>query len=176
MSITEETLQTAGREVALLLKQTGQRLVLAESCTGGLAAAALTVVPGISDYFCGAAVTYRNETKAGWLAVSRVDLDNPRIGPVSSEVAAQMCIGILQQTPEADLAAISTGHLGPQAPPDQDGVVWLGVMSRNEAAPSLERHLLQASAAEAESLRIARRAEAALLLLSAVSARLRAQL
>ena len=47
-------------------------LVLAESCTGGLAAAALATIPGISRWFCGSAVTYRDQTKIDWLAVCRI--------------------------------------------------------------------------------------------------------
>lgn len=114
-------------EVASLLKATGQRLVLAESCTGGLVAATLARVPGISEYLCGSAVVYRLDTKAKWLGVSESMLIDP--GPVSEVVARAMVRGVLAKTPEATLAASITGHLGPNAPVDQDGLVFVGIGS-----------------------------------------------
>ena len=117
------------QEVASLLRQTQRRIVFAESCTGGLVSAALARVPGISDFLCGSAVTYRLDTKAKWLGVSESLLLNP--GPVSEEVAREMALGVLALTPEADLAASITGHLGPHAPDDLDGLVFIGVARRS---------------------------------------------
>ena len=120
------------QEVASLLRQTQQRIVFAESCTGGLVSASLARVPGISDFLCGSAVVYRLDTKARWLSVSEALLLNP--GPVSEEVARAMALGVLAHTPEADLAASITGHLGPNAPDDQDGLVFIGVARRSSEA------------------------------------------
>jgi nicotinamide mononucleotide (NMN) deamidase PncC len=73
-------------------------------------------------------VTYRNETKAQYLGIAEKVLKNP--GPVSDIVARQMAESVLQRTPEGTLAASVTGHLGPQAPAELDGVVYLAVARR----------------------------------------------
>jgi nicotinamide-nucleotide amidase len=115
-------------EVAEFLRLTQTRIVLAESCTGGLVAATLARVPGISEFLCGSAVVYRLDTKTSWLGVPESLLRDP--GPVSEPVARAMAIGVLQRTPEASLAAAITGHLGPQAPVDQDGLIVVAVARR----------------------------------------------
>ncbi len=94
------------------------KLVLAESCTGGLVAAELAKVPGVSNWLCGSAVTYRSETKSAWLGIDPAIID--RYTAVSQEVAIQMVEGVLRHTPEADISAAVTGHLGPQA----RGIRW----------------------------------------------------
>src|SRR5580658_9124836 len=98
-------------EIAELLSQLRMRLVFAESCTGGLAAASLARIPGISEFLCGSAVVYRLDTKMRWLEVPESMLID--VGPVSEPVARSMAEGVLAKTPEADLSASVTGHLGP---------------------------------------------------------------
>lgn len=120
----------------------GVKIVLAESCTAGLVAQSLSRIPGASRWFCGSAVVYRNETKSAWLGISPQQLADPLIGPVSYETAAAMCAGVLRLTPEADLAASVTGHLGPQAPSEQDGVVFIGVQLRTDRSATVVRHQL----------------------------------
>jgi nicotinamide-nucleotide amidase len=110
------------------LKAKKKKIVFAESCTGGLASGALTRVPGISSYHCGGVVVYRNETKQAYLKIPATVLADA--GPVSELVAELMATSVLGITPEADLAASVTGHLGPNAPPDQDGLVFMAVVSR----------------------------------------------
>ncbi len=117
-------------QVSEQLKAKRLRIVFAESCTAGLLAATLGQVPGISESLCGSAVTYRNATKAGWLGVDTKLLDDPAITAVSDPVARQMARGVLQMTPEADLAVSVTGHLGPDAPAGQDGLVFVGIYGR----------------------------------------------
>jgi len=114
------------------LRARNLRLVLAESCTGGLGAALLARIPGVSEFLCGSAVVYQVETKAEWLRVPRRLLLTS--GPVSHEVASAMAIGALKITPKADVSAAVTGHLGPGAPPEQDGVVFLAFARRNRSA------------------------------------------
>ena len=104
------------------------KIVLAESCTGGMAAALLAGVPGVSNYLCGSAVTYRVDTKSQWLGVS-ADFIEAHTAE-SPETSLAMAIGILERTPEAEIAAAITGHLGPGAPPEKDGVVHIGIASR----------------------------------------------
>ncbi|MGE0378880.1 MAG: CinA family protein [Planctomycetaceae bacterium] len=145
--MADESLLRSAEQLAERLRQTGSKAVFAESCTGGLVAAVLARIPGISDHLCGSAVVYRNATKAEWLGVSADDLANASIGPVSEEVAAAMAIGVLERTPEADLAASVTGHLGPDAPPDLDGVIYVGIALRESASRSVRierilRHVL----------------------------------
>jgi nicotinamide-nucleotide amidase len=116
--------------LADLLAKYHRRLVLAESCTGGLVAATLAGVPGISNHFCGSAVTYRDATKVSWLSV-----DAPTIASQTSvcqDVAQMMAVGVLAKTNEADLAASVTGHLGPNAPLGMDGLIYVGIADRTK--------------------------------------------
>jgi PncC family amidohydrolase len=106
------------------------KIVFAESCTGGLVSAALAGIPGISEWLCGSAVTYRSETKVAWLGVDATQIAEHTA--VCSEVALQMALGVLGNTPEADLALSITGHLGPDTPEGMDGVVFVGFARRSE--------------------------------------------
>ena len=124
------SLSTAARRVALLLTAKARKVVFAESCTGGLVSAALTKIPGISNYHCGGVVVYRNQTKMAYLGIPADLLENP--GPVSREVAELMARAVLEKTPEADFAAAVTGHLGPNAPPKLDGLAFAVVARRNK--------------------------------------------
>lgn len=158
MSLSQEA-----RQLAQLLRQRHTRLVLAESCTGGLVAASLARVPGVSDYLCGSAVTYRNDTKHQWLAIPASTLAKP--GPVSAVVARLMAENNLVRTPEADWSASITGHLGPRAPKGLDGVVYIGLAWRahngvkKPVRVSARKHQLVALT------RVARQREAASLVL-----------
>jgi PncC family amidohydrolase len=116
---------SAARRIARLLAATGRKVVFAESCTGGLVSGALTKIPGISAWHCGGVVVYRNETKTAYLDISPKLLAGP--GPVSREVAEQMARRVLAKTPEANISAAVTGHLGPNAPPDLDGLVFVAI-------------------------------------------------
>ena len=130
MSITEQ-LSAEAKRLAQILEAKNLKIVFAESCTGGLVSATLTQIPGISSYHCGSAVVYQVETKAEWLGISRDLLDDP--GPVSREVAVEMAEGVLRRTPQADLAASVTGHLGPDAPIEQDGLIYVAVAVRDSS-------------------------------------------
>jgi nicotinamide-nucleotide amidase len=152
-------------------------IVFAESCTGGLVSAALAGVPGISQMLCGSAVVYRIDTKAEWLGVSRKSLVKP--GPVSRTVAEQMAVGVLERTPEARIAASITGHLGPDAPKSQDGLLFIACAQRplgkghGDRKVVVTRHRLpKAEPGNDERARRAarksRQIEAALLVLSTV--------
>ncbi len=88
----------------------GWRIATAESCTGGLVAAALTDIPGSSDVFEVGYVTYSNAAKTDLLAV-RLDTLT-RYGAVSEEVAAEMAAGAARRS-GVDLAVAITGIAGP---------------------------------------------------------------
>lgn len=110
------------------LRTANARIVLAESCTGGLVCAELVAVPGVSAHLCGSAVVYRLDTKIQWLGVSESDLAEH--GAVSAVVAKAMARGVLERTPEADVAVSITGDLGPGAPAETDGIVHVGAATR----------------------------------------------
>ena len=171
---TQSELRAAARRAARALRTSAARVVFAESCTGGLVSAALTEVPGISDHHCGSAVVYRVETKAAWLGISRSRLERP--GPVSRIVAGEMASRVLRRTPEAALAASVTGHLGPHAPPRQDGLIYIGLAGRDGRAVqvlAVHRHRLAQTPVDATltagRLRVRRQREAAVLVFAALT-------
>jgi nicotinamide-nucleotide amidase len=118
------------------LRSKGEKIVLAESCSGGLAAALLTQIAGVSDCFCGSAVTYLDQVKVDWLNVEKKSIE--AYSAVSETVARQMTLGVLAKTNDATLAASITGHLGPNAPQVLDGVVFMAFSKRNWASSELK--------------------------------------
>lgn len=99
--------------VATLLEQAkaaGVTLTTAESCTGGLLAAALTEIAGASAVFERGFVTYSNRAKQEMLGVSEQTLT--RYGAVSEPVAREMAQGALIRA-QAGLAVSITGIAGP---------------------------------------------------------------
>ena len=129
MNVAESEIQMRCARIAELLIAGKRRVVFAESCTAGLVSASLARVPGISGYLCGSAVTYREATKIGWLGVPTAVVEQHTA--VSEAVTRLMTSGVLANTPEADVAAAVTGHLGPNAPPEQDGLVHVAVAVRS---------------------------------------------
>lgn len=116
------------RKVAHLLRKKHSRLVLAESCTGGLLAAAFTEIPGISEFFCGSQVVYRENSKTKWLGVKAATLK--KHSAVSRKTAEEMVHGVLKRTPEAKIAASITGYLGPTG--KNVGQVFISVLERGK--------------------------------------------
>ncbi len=115
------------------LRRGGMRIATAESCTGGLIAAACTSVAGSSDWFELGFVTYSNEAKTEMLDVSADVI--AALGAVSGEVAGHMAAGALSRS-RADLAVSVTGVAGPGggSPGKPVGLVWFGVASRDGPA------------------------------------------
>ena len=93
-----------------LLRLKSQTLALAESCTGGQLAGRVTDIPGSSDYFLGAAVTYANAAKADLVGVSAGTLE--RYGAVSEETAREMALGARKRF-GATVGLATTGIAGP---------------------------------------------------------------
>jgi nicotinamide-nucleotide amidase len=91
-------------------KARGLWIAVAESCTGGLLAGAITNPPGASAIFDRGFVTYTNAAKADLLGVRSETL--LKHGAVSEEVAAEMAQGALDRS-EADIAVSITGVAGP---------------------------------------------------------------
>ena len=88
----------------------GWMIAIAESCTGGLIAEAVTVTPGSSAWFERGFVTYSNESKVELLGVGPATL--ARCGAVSEETAVEMVRGALRHS-HADIAVAITGLAGP---------------------------------------------------------------
>jgi nicotinamide-nucleotide amidase len=96
--------------LADLLRSQGHKLATAESCTGGLIAAACTDLAGSSDWFERGFVTYSNEAKTAMLGVDAALIANH--GAVSEVVARAMAQGALQQS-LAQWSVAVTGVAGP---------------------------------------------------------------
>lgn len=118
MEQIEETL-------AALLKEKRMSVTAAESCTGGMIAARLVNVPGISEYFWGSFVTYADGAKTTLLGVDARLLAEK--GAVSPEVAEAMAVGAAKAA-GADVGISSTGIAGPDGgtPEKPVGLVYLG--------------------------------------------------
>lgn len=127
--------------LAVSLRGAGATMATAESCTGGLVAAACTDLAGSSDWFERGVVCYSNAAKVELLGVA-VTLIAAH-GAVSSEVALAMARGALAMSP-ARFAVAVTGIAGPGGGTVTKpvGTVWLAVCERGASA---EATLLQAS-------------------------------
>ena len=101
---------TLATTLGLALKQRGYVLTLAESCTGGMAAQAITSIAGSSDWFDRGFVTYSNAAKVEMLDVSATTLET--YGAVSEQTAVEMAAGALKNS-HAQIAGSITGIAGP---------------------------------------------------------------
>lgn len=102
----EELVEVAGR----MLMEKNLSIASAESCTGGMFAAALTDIPGISQVFDRSLVTYSNEAKMEELGVKEETL--ARFGAVSEETAREMAEGV-RRVSGTDIGISVTGIAGP---------------------------------------------------------------
>ena len=106
--------------MARVLTAAGQTLGLAESLTGGLAAARLVNVPGASAWFRGSVVSYASEVKFDVLGVPE--------GPVVSEAAARAMAEGARRVLGADVGLSITGVAGPGTQDGQPpGTVFVGL-------------------------------------------------
>jgi nicotinamide-nucleotide amidase len=117
----------------------GWHLATAESCTGGLVAAALTSIAGSSDVVERGFVTYANEAKSALLGVPSATI--AAHGAVSAETAAAMAQGAIVHAP-VDVAVSITGVAGPDGGSAEKpvGLVILG-LARRDGASYTERHV-----------------------------------
>jgi nicotinamide-nucleotide amidase len=103
----------------------GIKLAIAEACTGGLIAAALTSFAGSSDVVDRGFVTYSNEAKNEMIGVPMPLIDDH--GAVSEQVAAAMADGALARS-RAAIAVSVTGMAGPGGGTEKPmGLVWFGL-------------------------------------------------
>jgi nicotinamide-nucleotide amidase len=146
---------------ALEIKAT---IATAESCTGGLVAAALTEIPGGSSMFERGFVTYSNEAKADELGVAPSLLDE--YGAVSEEVARAMAEGALANS-KATVAVATTGVAGPDGgtPKKPVGMVCFAIVTRHQPCRAETMHF----AGDRAQVRLGATEHALRLLLEAVS-------
>jgi nicotinamide-nucleotide amidase len=111
-----------------LLQAQHIRLVVVESCTGGLLAAILTAIPGSSAWFEGGWVSYANESKKQWLSINEKILTEE--GAVSQSCAIAMATNGLNQAISANYCIAITGYASPANPDDTlCGTIWLAIAS-----------------------------------------------
>jgi len=114
------------QRVGETLRRQDLRVAVAESCTGGLLGAALTAVPGSSDYVLGGVIAYSNALKTALLGVPDEMLQAH--GAVSEEVAIAMARGARERL-RVDVGVSITGVAGPggESPAKPAGLIWLAV-------------------------------------------------
>jgi nicotinamide-nucleotide amidase len=132
----DKALIIAAWDLLDLCKAKGLSVVTAESCTGGLVAAALTDAPGASKVVDGGFVTYSNEAKQTCLKVPKALLDT--CGAVSEEVARAMAEGALASSP-ADLAVSITGIAGPEGGTPEKPVGLVHFAAARRGGPVIHR-------------------------------------
>ena len=128
---------TLASVVGKLLRQAGETLSVAESCTGGGLGELLTSVPGSSDYFRGGVIAYENQVKMSLLDVGSEDL--AQFGAVSEPVAKQMALGVKKQLGTAWGLSI-TGIAGPGGGTESKpvGLVYIGLAGPDGKVESFE--------------------------------------
>lgn len=122
-ALAEEVIAGASRR--------GIMLTVAESCTGGMVAAALTDIAGASAVLDRGFVTYSNAAKSDLLGVADDTL--AAHGAVSGETAAEMAYGALKAAPFCQIAVAVTGIAGPGGGSAEKpvGLVWFGLAVRD---------------------------------------------
>lgn len=129
--VTDKDLCALSKRVERKLRAAGQRLVTAESCTGGWVAKACTDIAGSSQWFECGFVTYSNAAKIRDLGVSERTLADH--GAVSEATVREMAAGALRVS-GADVAVAISGIAGPEGgtPAKPVGSVWFGVASHHD--------------------------------------------
>ena len=120
-------------EIVTSLKQSGTRICCAESCTGGMIAAAITDIAGSSAVFSRGFVTYSNQAKINMLGVKPETLNF--YGAVSGQTVSEMASGaITASEDEADFAVAVSGIAGPDGGTVEKpvGLVFICVLKKGE--------------------------------------------
>jgi len=109
-----DELRRLAEQVGVALRERGETLAVAESCTGGLIAARLTAVAGASDFFWGGVVVYTASAKVTLAGVGDATLREH--GTVSAETTEELAMGVRARS-GADYGLAVTGWAGPTAAP-----------------------------------------------------------
>jgi nicotinamide-nucleotide amidase len=138
-SIDHELIRALAEQVLVACRRKKLMLATAESCTGGMIAAALTDIAGSSEVVERGFVTYSNAAKTDLLGVPAALI--ARFGAVSEEVARAMATGALAHAP-VDLAVAVTGIAGPGGGTTEKpvGLVHFGIARRGGAVRA-EHHV-----------------------------------
>lgn len=136
MSLPEKLTAKANELLEMCLLH-GVKLAAAESCTGGLVAAAMTAIPGSSRVFERGFVTYSNEAKHSMLGVPEALIEHH--GAVSAEVARAMAEGALIHS-GADISLSITGVAGPDGGTPFKPVGTVHIAAAQRGAITLHRH------------------------------------
>ena len=136
---SEATLTLLAADLGVALKTRGLKLALAESCTGGMAAEAITCIAGSSAWFDCGFVTYSNQAKIDMLGVLPQTLEN--YGAVSEQTAAEMALGTLKNS-HAQITASITGIAGPDGGSADKpvGTVCFSWVELNQPASTITKH------------------------------------
>jgi nicotinamide-nucleotide amidase len=150
--LPEATLDQA-RSLLAQMNATGMTLATAESCTGGLIAAALTAIAGSSSVVMGGFVTYANDAKRQMVGVRAQSL--AQHGAVSEDVAREMAEGARARA-GVSLALSCTGIAGPggATPGKPVGLVFIAC-AREGAATLVERHVFPGDRAAVRAATVA---------------------
>jgi nicotinamide-nucleotide amidase len=141
-SIFPDDVLALARRVVEENTKAGRKIATAESCTGGLVAAALTEIPGSSAVLDRGFVTYSNESKQQMLGVSPDIIDS--LGAVSVATAWAMAQGAIRHS-QADVAVAISGVAGPDGGSDQKpvGTVVFAKAERGKAEVNAEEMRLE---------------------------------
>ena len=125
MNSQETSIEELVKQLAAKLTEKGWMLATAESCTGGMIAAACTDLAGSSQWFDRGFVTYSNEAKTEMLGVPAELID--KHGAVSEEVVRAMAEGAIRHS-RAQVSIAVTGIAGPGGGSKEKpvGTVWVG--------------------------------------------------
>ena len=151
--LTESSTLALAEAVHDRCRALGIRLATAESCTGGLIAAALTAIPGSSSVFDRGFVTYSNEAKTAMLGVPADLL--ARRGAVDERVARAMAEGALAAA-NAEVAVAVTGIAGPDGGSATRPVGLVHFAAARTGAETLhQRHVFPGDRQEVRSATVA---------------------
>ena len=122
--LSDAEIEQLAQQLGKVLLQRGATITLAESCTGGSIAQAITAVPGSSQWFEYGFVTYANQAKQQLLGVEDQVLQQQ--GAVSQPVVEQMALGAINAS-GADYAIAVSGIAGPDGGTAEKpvGTVWI---------------------------------------------------
>ena len=122
--LSNTEIEQLAQQLGKVLLQRGATITLAESCTGGGIAQAITAVPGSSQWFEYGFVTYANKAKQQLLGVEDQVLQHQ--GAVSQPVVEQMALGAINAS-GADYAIAVSGIAGPDGGTSEKpvGTVWI---------------------------------------------------
>jgi len=125
------TMEQLAEQLGNALKQRAWKVAVAESCTAGGLAYAITMIPGSSDWFDRGFVTYSNASKEELLGVHSLTLNT--FGAVSEQTAREMAEGTLKHS-QAHISIAITGIAGPDggSAAKPIGTVWFAYAIRHQ--------------------------------------------